>query len=206
MDNPESVKVAERCIESGKKFGVDIEMFQAITPKDDAIKTAESMKILTQGFREKFSRFERCLSAYLSHFSLWNQCYLSKEEFQIFEHDAIIVDRLPGFIDYKGCISLGKPSYGRFMTPKILGVNPLTSKAYFPGAHAYRIKPQAAQVIMDEGRLRGGPTDVFFHKKRFPFLEEYYPWPVEVDDTFTTIQTEIGIRAKHNYSKGFKIL
>ena len=35
MDNPRSVKVAKRCIESGKKFGVEVEHHPGFTPKDN---------------------------------------------------------------------------------------------------------------------------------------------------------------------------
>jgi hypothetical protein len=46
--------------------------------------------------------------------------------------------------------------------------------------------------------LRQGPTDVFLNLNSFAFLQEFYPWPVEARDSFTTIQSEIGCRAKHN--------
>jgi hypothetical protein len=40
----------------------------------------------------------------------------------------------------------------------------------------------------------------------FPWLEEYYPWPVVVDDSFSTIQNQQGCLAKHNYAKGIELV
>ena len=82
--------------------------------------------------------------------------------------------------------------------PEKFGVNPLTSKVYFPGAHAYRVKPNAAKFIIEQAKKFARPTDVFLNVETFPFLEEYYPWPVMAKDSFTTIQNEMGCKAKHN--------
>ena len=49
------------------------------------------------------------------------------------------------------------------------------------------------------------PTDVFLNIESFPWLEEYYPWPVKADDSFTTIQNEFGCYAKHNYGETYGI-
>ena len=134
---PESVKAAKRCIRSMPEY--DVQMFPAITPDDDPTMIAGSEGLDLSFFdvdAQKYSRFERCVSAFLSHYSLWKKCIEDNEEYQIFEHDAVCVGNLPQFISYEGCISLGAPSYGKFNTPSVLGVSPLVSKVYFPGAHA----------------------------------------------------------------------
>ena len=53
-------------------------------------------------------------------------------------------------------------------------------------------------MLIDQARMEARPTDVFLNVNTFPFLEEHDPWPVEARDSFTTIQSEIGCRAKHN--------
>ena len=116
----------------------------------------------------------------------------------IFEHDAMCLNVINSTIMYNACISLGHPSYGKFNTPATLGVNPLTSKKYFPGAHAYRLKPTAAKMFIQQAKIEARPTDVFLNIHTFPFLEEYYPWLAEAKDSFTTIQNKNGIAAKHN--------
>lgn len=209
MDLPESVAAAERCIASMPEFNV--QMFPAITPKDNPEKMLKDKGIQRDWFTSmdqgKFSRMHRVISAFMSHYSLWEKCRDSNEEIQIFEHDAVRVGNLPEFINYQGCISLGAPSYGQFETPRQMGVIPLTSKSYFPGAHAYRMKPAAAKIIIEVAREYGAATDVFLSRSWFPWLEEYYPWPVVVKETFSTIQNEGGCVAKHGYNKDtYKLL
>ena len=201
LENPKSVNVAKRCIESGAKYGMDIEMFKAITPLDDLFELMAEEGIKRDGFIEKYSRLNNCMAAFMSHYSLWKKSVELNEEVTIFEHDAWILEPIPDIIDYRGCISFGQPSYGRWNSPMHLGVNTLTSKRYFPGAHAYRVKPHIAQLLIDEAKRYAQPTDVFLHLDRFPFLEEYYPWPVMARDSFTTIQKEEGCLAKHSYVK-----
>ena len=203
MDMERSVKAAQRCIDSMPEYNV--EMFPAVTPEDDINKICEEEDINLDFFRydgEKFSRHHRAVAAFLSHYSLWKMCRDTKEEFQIFEHDAVCVNTLPRYINYQGCISLGAPSYGNFKTPQVMGVNPLTSKRYFPGAHAYRLKPKAAILLTGAAQINAGPTDTFLDLNHFPWLEEYYPWPVIARDNFTTIQNSGGCIAKHNWKGG----
>jgi len=205
-ENPASVTAADRCIASGEKFGVEIEKFYAFTPKSHPRAIAQSQSIPTEHFKEIWSRTDNALAAFLSHYTLWVTCTDLDEEIQIFEHDAVITAPLPGTIDYKGCISLGAPSYGKFKTPPGIGVNRLVSKQYFPGAHAYRLRPDRAKELIERSKIDAGPTDVFLHNRRFNFLQEYYPWPVEARDDFTTIQTEKGCLAKHRNGPGYQIL
>lgn len=115
------------------------------------------------------------------------------------------MDNIPEML-HSGCISLGKPSYGKFVTPQFLGVNPLTSKPYFPGAHAYRVAPKGAELLMAQAQLYARPTDVFLNRDVMSWLQEYYPWPVECRDSFTTIQKTEGCLAKHNYNNDYKII
>jgi|TARA_R110001606_G_scaffold393675_3_gene563813 GR25 family glycosyltransferase involved in LPS biosynthesis len=200
MDNKKSVSAADRCIRSGSSVGgVDIEKWTATTPRDDLDKIIADNKIIMTGFDEVWSRSDNCRAAFLSHFSLWQESVRLNQEVTIFEHDAVCINNVNSTYAYSGALSLGAPSYGKFNTPTSLGVVPLQSKPYFPGAHAYRVKPRAAQMLIDHCRLVGAkPTDVFLDIRTFSFLQEYYPWPVEAKDTFTTIQNENGIKAKHN--------
>lgn len=200
MDNPRSVQAAQRCIKSMPEF--NIQMFPAITPADNPLNILQKKGIPAKGFDEVYSYKEKCVSAFLSHHTLWEKCVEDSIEYQIFEHDAVGIGNIPNFINYDRCISIGKPSYGRYKTPSQLGVNPLTSKRYFPGAHAYRVKPRGAKEFISKAKTEGMPTDVYLHLDRFPWLQEYYPWGVEAKDSFTTIQKPAGCLAKHNWNDG----
>lgn len=201
----ESEKAAARCIRSGAKFGLRVEQFMGVTPRDYPIQLAKEMGIPTENFEEKYSRFENCLSAFLSHRRLWEWCYHNNEEVLIFEHDAVVTDYIPD-VPYRGVLSYGHPSYGKWVTPSTLGVNKLVSKQYLPGAHAYRVKPAAAKVLIETAQTHAGPTDLYIRNELFDFVEEYYPWPVVVKETFSTIQNETGCQAKHGYGEGYKLL
>ena len=85
-------------------------------------------------------------------------------------------------------------------------MNPLTSKRYFPGAHAYRLRPTGAEKLIAQAKIYAQPTDIYLNVDTFPLLQEYYPWPVEARDTFTTIQKTKGCLAKHNYNETYKII
>jgi GR25 family glycosyltransferase involved in LPS biosynthesis len=206
-DIDRSMQAAQRCIESGARHGVDIEVFDAVTPRNtDVLQFLREEEMSIEGFKEIYSRLENCVAAFASHYTLWKMCSQSKNEFTIFEHDSIIVDTIPENIPYDKVINLGKPSYGRYNTPQKLGVNPLVSKRYFPGAHAYRLNSKGADILIQQAKRHARPTDVFLHMDTFPFLQEYYPWPVEAKDSFSTIQRNQGCLAKHGYGEGYELL
>ena len=211
QDNAKSVEAAEKCIMSGVKQGLIINQWKATTPNDKPFEMLQTMGIDATKLDEVYSRADNCAAAFLSHHSLWEECLKVNEPIMIFEHDAIIVDTISERIlngqCFKQMMSIGRPSYGQFRTPSFIGSGPLTSKKYFPGAHAYVIKPAAARQLTQYAKHNGAsPTDVYLHKDRFPFLEEYFPWPVEAKDTFTTIQAKEGCLAKHNYKEGYEIV
>lgn len=204
MQEERSVGSAKRCINSMPEHNV--QMFHAFTPKDKPQKLLEAKWIETRFFQdETYSYKQNCMAAFLSHYTLWEQCVSDNEEYQIFEHDAIAINTVPEFIPNNGCISLGAPSYGRFVQPEGFGAIPLRSKEYFPGAHAYRVTPKGARQLLEVASTQAGPTDVFLALDRFPWLQEYYPWPVVADDSFTTIQRRTGCLAKHNWNSEFGI-
>lgn len=207
MDNAKSLQAAKRCVQSGLRFDISVDHWVATTPQNtNVFELAAAHNIPTDGFKEVYSRYENCTAAFLSHYSLWERCLVSNEELQIFEHDAYITNHIPSRISHQGCINLGKPSYGKYNIPSTIGCNPLTSKKYFPGAHAYRLTPLAAEKLIKQAKIAARPTDVFLNLKTFPWLEEYYPWPVEARDSFTTIQKTEGCLAKHNYRDGYEIV
>ena len=203
--NINSVQAANKCIDSGKLHGVQIEKFSAITPEDNPVELLKTRGISPIQFDEKYSRNENCIAAFLSHYALWEACSKGKENFVIFEHDAIMVDRIPpAFPNY--VMNLGHPSYGKWNTPAQLGINPLTTKRYFPGAHAYMVTPEGGRLLVENAPMYAKPTDVYLNIDTFPWLQEWYPFIAEARDTFTTIQVEAGCRAKHNWNEGYEII
>lgn len=194
---PKSVEVARRCYWNAAAFGFDVSEFAAVTPKDDPRVMFEELGWPTEKFdNNRYSRPEPCMATFLSHSRLWLNCFEGGGPVLILEHDAFFKARLPDLTEVDGCCNLGHPSFGKFKTPEP-GLGPLVSKPYFPGAHAYYLTPSGAERLLakcDEAE----PTDIFLSKARFPWLQEFYPWPVVCDDSFSTIQNPKGCEAKHN--------
>ena len=81
MNNEKSLQVAKRCTKSAAYYGIeDVELFKATTPKDKPIKMLKDRGIEPAGFTEVYSRPERCMSGFLSHHRLWEQCAEENDE------------------------------------------------------------------------------------------------------------------------------
>jgi GR25 family glycosyltransferase involved in LPS biosynthesis len=207
QDIEQSVQAAKRCIRSGQSYGATIKHFDAITPRNtNLIEMCKEEGIDTAGFREVYSRFDNCVAAFLSHYSLWKQCAKGYDDYLILEHDAVVVNQLNSDIKFDMCCNIGKPSYGKFNNPSHIGVGQLQSKRYFGGAHAYLLSPKGAKELIRQAKIQAKPTDVFLHLDTFPWLQETNPYIVEANDSFTTIQQTQGCLAKHNYGETYEIL
>lgn len=199
LDNPYSVQAADRCIESAEQFGYEVEKFPAITPADNPHKIFKEEGLPTKKFENNpYSRYEPALCCFLSHYFLWKKCVEDDWPILILEHDAVFKSSLPAV--FEDMVSYGKPSYGAFKTPPSEGLWMLFSKegGYLPGAHAYALSSRGAEEFINEAPKSAQPTDVFINKAVFPELREYYPWPVVVEDSVSTVQEELGCLAKHN--------
>jgi len=206
-DIEQSVQIAKRCIQSAASYGTLVEHFEAITPRNtDIYAMAEKEGISIDGFKEVYSRLDNCLAAFLSHYSIWKLAAESYQPTTIFEHDAVVVNQLNSTIPFDKVVCLGKPSYGRYNTPTTLGTGPLVHKPYFGGAHAYRINRSGAEELIKQAKIHARPTDVFMNVNTFPWLQEHYPWKVEVKESFSTIQKTEGCLAKHSYGESYELL
>ena len=211
LNTPQSVEASERCIESAKKFGLDPEIFPATTPDDGGARILKQEglkgeKILVEA---KDSRVDAAICCFVSHYYLWKKCLELNEEILCLEHDAVVVAPIPT-AKHGGVCNLGRPSYGHYVEQglKKNTMYKLFSKpgGYFPGTHAVLVAPAGAEKLIAQTKKRIGTPDLFLNKEDFPFLTEYYPWPVVADDSFTTVQNQTGCLAKHNYQKGIEII
>lgn len=207
FDNPKSVKAAKRCIDTGALNGVTVKPFKATTPKDPIYQMLDKRGIGTpKGFMEEYSRRYNAISAFLSHYRLWEYSFINDKEVLILEHDAVFQRGLPAFLNYQMVLQIGQPSYGRFELPRRLGVQPLVQKDYFKGAHSYCVKPEAAGALIEAAKTHACPTDLYLNTAWFPWLEELYPWVCEAHDTFSTIQNKNGCLAKHRYGPDYEVI
>jgi len=200
INNPDSVEASQKCIESAKKFGYDVEVFPAITPENDVHKLFDYHQLSTDEFLDNhFSRTDPTMACFLSHHALWSVAHHLKEPIMILEHDAVFTSKLPE-VEIHRLVNFGKPSFGTFDLPPFEGLFNLFSKGgqYLGGAHAYAVSPEGAGMLLEEARQCAKPTDLFINNQSIPGAKEYYPWSVVVDDRISTIQKEQGCLAKHN--------
>jgi len=205
---PESMAVGLRCIESGRMFDIDVIIEPAVY-KEFAMEQLEYHKLKLSKWDESYSSIGAVVGNFITQYRCWKHIVENDEPGIVLEHDAIFVGPIPDLTGKGDIINLGKPSFGKFKSQNQPGVYPMFSKTggYIPGAHGYYLTPKGAQQLIDKAKVLGAtPCDLFLNKTNFPDIKELYPWPIEADDSFTTIQKEKGCGAKHNYNEDYKII
>ena len=210
MNNKKSVKAAKRCAKTAREFGYYPSFFKAITPEDNPIEIFEKENLPVKAFDTdtRYSRLEPAMCCFLSHRELWKISIEKNQTILVLEHDAVFKNKVPGEVSFYDFVNLGKPSYGKYRLPQNEGMYDLFSKpgGYLPGTHAYILTPRAAGELLNYSKIKPAPADLFLNKNTFPWIKEYYPWPIEADDSFTTVQKVEGSIAKHNYGEDYEIL
>lgn len=166
-NNEISEKHAYECVEQAKKFGIDVEYFDAINGND----YFQHIKRLNIYPRYKFKKGRvGVYGCFLSHYYLWVKCAEEKIPLLILEHDGYFIKSLPENIldQFQDVLKLDNndpfsKSYNTVIdsesdTPlkiekyhnsqaKFLEKNQTGN--YLRGAYGYIIKPFAAQKIID---------------------------------------------------------
>jgi GR25 family glycosyltransferase involved in LPS biosynthesis len=182
--DPLSVGLTEDALESGRRFGLDIERFPGFF--GDAIEP----KIQEYGLTvSKLNQKELSIGhkgCFISHYELWNQCAKGKEAFLIFEHDVIIkkaiseelLNHFDDILNLDYCSSLRKNVleyescqqeegnvsvsllFEKRKIPKAISWK--SAKTYHVvGTHGYIIKPQGAKKLIIAAQTFGMlPVDV----------------------------------------------
>ena len=212
LNNNQSVKAANKCIASAKKVGgIRVEKMAACdASKVDVHEIFKANGIgPSSNFVDVWSRQDKAMACFFSHYSAWAIAEASNKPILILEHDAVFKKKIDlDALEFNGILNIGKPSYGRFETPHFSGVGAFVSggQGYLKGAHAYVVSPEAASDLIKLAKTKAGPADLFISLQNFPRMEEYYPWPVVVEETFSTVQKEKGTLAKHAYDKDYKVI
>ena len=99
--HPESTQIARRCVESGKKFGYEIELYPAVYWKDlDKVHVELCLKQKyiplpnTRQFTKTSCPASRMANG-TTHYMLYKWCMENGESICILEHDAMFVGELP---------------------------------------------------------------------------------------------------------------
>jgi hypothetical protein len=208
---PPSVDIANRCVESGRMFGVEVELFPAVYKTESLAEMAKEGLIMGE-INDAYSNVEAYVGNFISQFRIWKKIIEANAGGIVLEHDAVFVNSVPKLEG--DIINLGKPSYGKYAVKDTPGIYPMFSKpytkpygVYIPGAHGYYVSPIGAKQLVDKAYEVGVvQCDLFLNNVNFPDIKELYPWIIEARDSFTTIQKEKGCKAKHNYNNAYQIL
>ena len=142
-EHPVSQMYVRTVLPSWKKHGYEVDMFEAITPKDLYKKNK-----LTFGTKSKGRPFSLTeIAVWYSHFELWCECLKTQKPFLIIEHDAKLVKPLPDLSDvaYKFLAyhdrDYGNPNdQGKVMAPGVgYYITPLIAQRFV--SHAIALQP-----------------------------------------------------------------
>jgi len=164
-----SENLAKECVESAEKFGIKPEIFPAIHGKDINVQWYKH-NLKDFKFNQRIKKINPgMVGCLISHLSLWKKCIELQQPILIFEHDAIVIREIPHSIiakfedvcnldwlsrrttDYDRQVQINRgDNVHLYMKkrPPYSGLE-LYNKSHIKGAHAYIIKPQGAQKLVD---------------------------------------------------------
>jgi GR25 family glycosyltransferase involved in LPS biosynthesis len=171
---------AIECVVQAKKFNLDINFFDALTP-DDANKLISDDRLFQypKKLKHESGGVKGCFA---SHYSLWKMCSKQSESFLILEHDAYMIRALPANIenvvldvckldscnpfneDYDNNVikNNGDNIIDYDLSWGYKGKN-APYGGYFMGAWSYILKPHAAKIMIDTVHKNGWvPADKQF--------------------------------------------
>jgi GR25 family glycosyltransferase involved in LPS biosynthesis len=198
-DDRVSLAMADECILSGKKYGVDITAVPGVYSDFDNRLFKEGIRVNPLGHKK--IRTNGVKGCFLSHFSLWKKCLELGHPIAIFEYDALLFNPLPDdildrFNDYlnldfsrhlylkdleKYETDLSKPL--PVQVEKLQRSNEkcdpngfkFINRNHIKGAYGYILKPSGAQKLIDAARTDGMlPADVLPNLK---YLDLFYTVP-----------------------------
>lgn len=192
-DHPLSEKESKDCLRSADLYSYkeDIQIFDAITPK----RGYKDILGDRPNIFDNYPRPDRVACCFASHYLLWKKCIELNEPILILEHDAIFIDEFPD-VEFDMCCTFGEPTYYQpqyidFDTPKIDGIQTLTDKNFL-GHHAYAMKPEAAKIFVEDCDTTVlSPNDLWMTKEKYPWLQEYRPFPISAQRSASTVQDRV---------------
>jgi len=215
-NNKLSERVAKDCIEQAAKFGISVEIFNAINGLD----YEQHLEKLNVRPLKKFKKGKPGVyGCFLSHYYLWKECAESNEPYLVLEHDGFLIKPLPDNIldQFEDVLKLESenpysPEYENRL--ELIKDHDLTYNIVEPyrdmnngagwysvGAYAYIIKPHAAKKLItwidENGFLPAdqqlGSYAVTLHecKPSLARLHHFYIKDGNIKAMSTTMKTEL---------------
>lgn len=194
-----SERLADDCIQSGKKHGMIIYPFDGIYGEDNINDKHREFGI--RPWKEKMKKGRIGVKGcFLSHYSIWLHSIDIDQPIIVFEHDAVVLRPLPNDLEFDEFLLLdpfnkNSKGYGAQHQvdhePKIEEYFYESSKQkyelkyqYAMGLQAYIIKPKAAKKLVKEVKEKGYyPADMQCHKGILN-LQTIYPSIASVNPRF----------------------
>ena len=192
-DTPLSVKSAERCIESAKRYGEDynLEIMPAVS-KSESVEFFIRNNLTFQAARSSPETLKTLaqMGCFASHFKLWRRCVELGKPVIALEHDAVFRAPVPD-MRFKHVIVLSSYHWRMISISKANSARTRGEKFHYKkhlyGTHAYAITPEGARRLIGAARKELlEPVDWFMHKKHVSILC-YYPLPIYEDPMFSSI-------------------
>lgn len=189
---PISVLQARTCVESGKKWGVDVQLFAGLQ--------GDEVNDLPIDFEPDASvGLKGCFG---SHYSLWKQCIKDNEHFCILEHDAIITSPFKN-LPIGDMLELCQPEKN-WTNPDKAEYSIMTDAGNPRGTTGYMISPITAKKLVHAAETKKNVThaDIFMGGvlKR---TNAIVPYPVKVAKIpYSTIHTVNKVKYQRQIVKG----
>ena len=189
-----SEKLATRCIESGKEFGLSIDIVEGF-PKSQARNYA-----IEHGLQFGFDYLEHHrirplrdsqIAIFIAHRNLWSRCVVLNEPINIFEHDAYLIAPIQYF-PFTGVMNYQRQIWddpdwvwhSKLQNLVDRDKKPGTAKYIcLPGAAAYSITPSAAKKLLAIQDMM--PLDLFINKNIVEIDDYPLPWPIARSNDFS---------------------
>ena len=202
---PQSVDVMMRAADSAAKFNMAPYAVSGVW-RDQAREELRFANLKIGKFDESWSNTDAVIGNFVSQYRIWCEIAGSGHPAIIMEHDAVVIAPIPDVPVGIDICTFGKPSFGKYKASGDGFTIMSNLRDKIPGAHGYYLTPNGARMLAEKAHEIGAlPVDKFISPQRF-VIAEYYPWPIEAHDSFTTIQHVKGCRSKHNWNGKYKIL
>ncbi len=194
-DDPISVMLATRCIESGKKFNLSIERtdgFPKLLAREYALEHGLQFGFDYLEYQQIRPLRDSQIAIFIAHRNLWSRCVGLNTPITVFEHDAYLVAPIRE-IKFKHVINYQRQIWddpGWIWHKKLQRLvdrenKPGTAKYIcLPGAAAYSITPDAAQKLLAIKNML--PLDLFVNKNIVEIDDYPFPWPVSRSNDYSS--------------------
>tara|TARA_X000001382_G_scaffold116984_2_gene96387 strand:- start:883 stop:1581 length:699 start_codon:yes stop_codon:yes gene_type:complete len=205
-----SVEVSKKCLEVAKNVGkINLKLWKGVDRSNSwKVLFENNMKVLPIGGSfVTMGHIDSEIGAFLSHFSLWEECVRINERIMVLEHDALFQRKFEDF-EYDGILNLGVPNWG---TKKWEGkgvVERVDCKEYHHahdvynkkhcqcdskwlfGAHTYIINPRCAKKLIQDAKNNGIFAADIFIRTELVNIADQLPHNTIQDSDFTLIQKQ----------------